>query len=110
MRKLILISCFAVFDLCIACGGCVDFGIGAELGSKTFIKFEELDRQTISEIRYVIDKIHQAHKELEVSSKEILMQHQKILELQAEVEQKKVFNMEVINLLQHIIDSKKANK
>lgn len=93
-----------------ACGGCRDWGIGARLGNQTLNKFEALDKETISEIQKIIDKIYKAHRELEVSSKNILIQNQKLLELQAEIEQKRIFNAEIINMLQNVINTKGAEK
>lgn len=92
------------------CGGCRDWGLGARLGNDAMAKFETLDKETIDEIAQIIDKIYEAHQVLEVSSKEILIENQKLLELQAEIEQRKIFNAQAINFLQNTINSIESEK
>lgn len=88
-----------------SCGGCIDYGVAQRLGKTSNRKFDILDLETLREIEKIAIKINKAHQILEVESKNILIQNQKLLELQAEVKGNIAYNQRVILELQSIIDS-----
>ncbi|MBR8466505.1 hypothetical protein KDE13_09180 [Campylobacter sp. faydin G-140] len=109
MRKFILsllMVASSAFGYCPT--GCVDNGIGVSLGEQSIANFTALDAETATVIGEIIAKIHQAHQILEVQSKEILIQNQKLLQLQAEVKQEILFNEKIINKLQSNINTQES--
>lgn len=93
-----------------ACGGCIDWGLGAQLGNKSLAQFQKLDTETFSKVEEIVSKINTAHQNLELQSKDILETGQKILQLQDAVEKEIHYNQNMINSLQDIINSKDATR
>lgn len=92
------------------CGGCRDWGLGQKLGIQSIDKFFELDLQTEEAINKIIQKINKAHADLEIQSKDILIQNQKLLEVEANLEAEILFNQKIINYLKSITNTKEAEK
>lgn len=109
MKKIIALIVFSAVYV-FACGGCRDQGLGQQLGMISVQKFQALDRQTAEKINEIVAKIHKAHQELEVENKNILIQNQKLVALQAVLEKQIVFNQDVINKLQGILNAKESEK
>lgn len=93
-----------------ACGGCIDWGLGAQLGNKSLAQFQKLDTETFSKVEEIVSKINTAHQNLELQSKDILETGQKILQLQGTIEREIQYNQNMINSLQDIINSKDATR
>lgn len=108
MKKAFLLILGAVYAF--GCGGCRDEGLAQSLGQQSILYFNQLDQQTAQKIGEIIKKVHYAHQVLEVQNRDILIQSQKILQLQAVIEKETVFNQEVINKLQDIINTKSAER
>ncbi|WP_235604565.1 hypothetical protein, partial [Campylobacter fetus] len=75
-------------------------------GNQSISKFKTLDNETADAINQIVKKINKAHQKLEANSRDILIQNQKLLELQATVEAEILFNQKIINELQSIINTK----
>ncbi|HDX6309532.1 TPA: hypothetical protein RQJ16_001763 [Campylobacter fetus subsp. venerealis] len=109
MKKVIVLIVFSVVYV-FACGGCRDQGLGQQLGQISVQKFDILDKETAEKINEIVKKIHKAHQDLEVENKNILIQNQKLAALEAVLEKQIVFNQDVINKLQGVLNTKESEK